>query len=113
MSKKGGRAKKAAGGGELSRFLESHLQTISYTFQVRVRPNQPRSWRSSDPTRKPRRRGSHACLLLVCQMMAESAPGSLERTEWSEFVKLGDQVSRQATVGKSKIDRFHVLVSRA
>ena len=43
-------------------------------------------------------------------MMAESAPGSLERTEWSEFVKLGDQVSRQATVGKSKIDRFHVLV---
>ncbi|CAD6271280.1 unnamed protein product [Miscanthus lutarioriparius] len=64
MSKKGGRAKKAAGGGELSRFLESHLQAISDTFQ----------------------------------MMAESAPGSLERTEWYEVVKLGDQVSRQATV---------------
>lgn len=64
MSKKVGRAKKAAGGGELSRFLESHLQTISDTFQ----------------------------------MMAESAPAALERTEWSEVVKLGDQVSRQATV---------------
>jgi hypothetical protein len=45
--------------------------------------------------------------------MAESAPGALERTEWSEVVKLGDQVSRQATVGMSKIDRFHVIVSRA
>ncbi|CAL4901898.1 unnamed protein product [Urochloa decumbens] len=64
MSKKGGRAKKAAGGGELSRFLDSHLQTISDTFQ----------------------------------MMAEAVPGSLERTEWSEVVKIGDQVSRQATV---------------
>ncbi|GJN15161.1 hypothetical protein PR202_gb02054 [Eleusine coracana subsp. coracana] len=33
------------------------------------------------------------------QMMSESAPGGgLERTEWSEVVKLGDQVSRQATV---------------
>lgn len=30
--------------------------------------------------------------------MAESAPAALERTEWSEVVKLGDQVSRQATV---------------
>ncbi|WVZ99522.1 hypothetical protein U9M48_044802 [Paspalum notatum var. saurae] len=64
MSKKGGRAKKAVGGGELSRFLESHLQTINDTFQ----------------------------------MMSEAAPGGLERTEWSEVVKLGDQVSRQATV---------------
>ncbi|KAL6848632.1 hypothetical protein ACP4OV_021215 [Aristida adscensionis] len=33
------------------------------------------------------------------QMMAEAAPsGGLERTEWSEVVKFGDQVSRQATV---------------
>ncbi|KAF8784018.1 hypothetical protein HU200_000018 [Digitaria exilis] len=31
-------------------------------------------------------------------MMAEAVPGSLERTEWSEVVKFGDQVSRQATV---------------
>ncbi|OEL30736.1 hypothetical protein BAE44_0008245 [Dichanthelium oligosanthes] len=64
MSKKGGRARKAAGGGELSHFLDSHLQTISDTFQ----------------------------------MMAEAVPGSLERTEWSEVVKIGDHVSRQATV---------------
>ncbi|KAG2617656.1 uncharacterized protein LOC120664702 isoform X2 [Panicum virgatum] len=54
MSKKGGSGKKAAGGGELSRFLDSHLQTINDTFQ----------------------------------MMAEAVPGSLERTEWSEVVKL-------------------------
>jgi hypothetical protein len=32
MSKKGG--KKAAGGGELSRFLQPHLQTITDTLQV-------------------------------------------------------------------------------
>ncbi|XP_062232088.1 uncharacterized protein LOC133929373 [Phragmites australis] len=64
MSKKGGRAKKAAGGDELSRFLGSHLETINDTFQ----------------------------------MMAEAAPAGLERTEWSEVVTLGDQVSRQATV---------------
>ncbi|CAN6345934.1 unnamed protein product [Urochloa humidicola] len=64
MSKKGGRSKKAVGGGELSRFLDSHLQTINDTFQ----------------------------------MMAEAVPGSLERTEWSEVVKISDQVSRQATV---------------
>ncbi|TVT98780.1 hypothetical protein EJB05_55869 [Eragrostis curvula] len=33
------------------------------------------------------------------QMMAEAGPGAgLERTEWSEVLKLGDQVSRQATV---------------
>lgn len=42
-------------------------------------------------------------------MMAEAVPGSLERTEWSEVVKFGDQVSRQATVGKCKIELFHVL----
>ncbi|KAL6620660.1 hypothetical protein ACP70R_035799 [Stipagrostis hirtigluma subsp. patula] len=65
MPKKGGATKKAGGGGELSRFLETHLQTINDTYQ----------------------------------MMAEAAPGGgLERTEWSEVVKLGDQVSRQATV---------------
>ncbi|EAY98958.1 hypothetical protein EE612_031062 [Oryza sativa] len=64
MPRRGGAAKKPAGGGELSRFLQSHLQTINDTFQ----------------------------------MMAEAAPGGLERTEWSEVVKLGEQVSRQATV---------------
>ncbi|KAL5231649.1 hypothetical protein ABZP36_030425 [Zizania latifolia] len=64
MSKKGGAAKKPAGGGELSRLLQSHLQAINETFQI----------------------------------MAEAAPGGLERTEWSEVVKLGDQLSRQATV---------------
>ncbi|CAL5096157.1 unnamed protein product [Urochloa decumbens] len=64
MSKKGGRAKKAAGDGEVSRILDSHLQTINDTFQ----------------------------------MMVEAVPGRLERTEWSEVVKIGDQVSRQATV---------------
>jgi hypothetical protein len=42
-------------------------------------------------------------------MMAEAVPGSLERTEWPEVVKLGDQVSRQATVGRCKIERSHVL----
>jgi hypothetical protein len=95
MSKKGGSGKKAAGGGELSRFLDSHLQTINDTFQV------PWSWPSSDPTRKPRR-AAHtldACSFFVFQMMAEAVPGSLERTEWSEVVKLGEQVSRQATFG--------------
>uniref|UniRef100_A0A0D9WJI0 Uncharacterized protein n=1 Tax=Leersia perrieri TaxID=77586 RepID=A0A0D9WJI0_9ORYZ len=64
MSKKGGTSKKPAGGGELSRFLQSHIQTINDTYQ----------------------------------MMAQAAPGGLERTEWSEVVKLGEQVSRQATV---------------
>lgn len=109
MSKKGGRARKAAGGGELSRFLDSHLQTIADTYQVR--PNLPWSRASSDPTRKPRR-AAHtpdAGSLFTFQMMTEAVPGSLERTEWSEVVKFGDQVSRQATVGKCKIERFHVL----
>lgn len=109
MSKKGGRARKAAGGGELSRFLDSHLQTIADTYQVR--PNLPWSRASSDPTRKPRR-AAHtldAGSLFALQMMAEAVPGSLERTEWSDVIKLGDQVSRQATVGKCKIERFHVL----
>ncbi|KAG8086363.1 hypothetical protein GUJ93_ZPchr0010g8722 [Zizania palustris] len=57
-------SKKPAGGGELSRFLQSHVKTINETLQI----------------------------------MAEAAPGGLERTEWSEVVKLGDQLSRQATV---------------
>jgi hypothetical protein len=34
MPRRGGAAKKPAGGGELSRFLQSHLQTINDTFQV-------------------------------------------------------------------------------
>jgi hypothetical protein len=51
--------------------------------------------------------GAAACLFtLGSQMMAEAAPGGLERTEWSEVVKLGEQVSRQATVGRSKNERF-------
>jgi hypothetical protein len=46
-------------------------------------------------------------------MIAEAAPGAgLERMDWSEVLKLGDQVSRQATVGKCRIERsldFHRL----
>ncbi|XP_006655573.2 uncharacterized protein LOC102701270 [Oryza brachyantha] len=64
MMKKRAAANKPAGSGELSRFLQSHIQTINDTFQI----------------------------------MAEAAPGGLERTEWSQVVKLGEQVSRQATV---------------
>jgi hypothetical protein len=101
MSKKGG--KKAAGGGELSRFLQSHLQTITDTLQVCPRripilPGIPRSF------------DFRPDCSWTSQMMAEAAPAGLMRTDWSEVVALGDVVSRQATVGESEIRRILGLI---
>jgi hypothetical protein len=108
----GGRRRAVPLPGVTSPDHQQHLPGTTYEYD----PTKPRSWRSPDTIPRDNlaaRFTRFLALGLVCQMMAESAPGALERTEWSEVVKLGDQVSRQATVGMSKIDRFHVIVSRA